>query len=145
MKITNLGKNFVIIFSIFSLASCSSYKPILYQNNTYLKNGKEAADLEIKSCSTQAEEYLKQFKARRAAKEAGRNAVIGSVIGTASGAIFGRTLKSTLVGTAIGAGFGAAMGALSVAGEDKVKPDQMKQRYVANCLSKKGYEVLGWE
>ncbi len=138
-------QNFVILLSIFSLASCSSYKPIFYQNQTYLNNGKEIAEKDSESCSTEADEYLKQYKARRAAKEAGRKAVIGGVVGAASGAIFGRGLKSTLVGTAIGAGVGAAMGALSVAGEDKVKPDQMKQRYVTNCLNKKGYEVLGWE
>ncbi|NBV05884.1 MAG: cell envelope biogenesis protein OmpA [Proteobacteria bacterium] len=145
MKSANLLKILTIFFTIISLASCSSYKPILYQNQTYLENGKEVADKEVERCNSEAKEYLKQFKARRAAKEAGRNAVIGGVIGTASGAIFGRTLKSTLIGTAIGAGFGAAMGALSVAGEDKVKPDQMKQRFVARCLSQKGYEVLGWE
>ena len=139
------GKNFILLLTIFSLTSCFSYKPILFQNETYQLNGKEAADKEIDRCSKEASEYLKQFKARRAAKEAGRNAVIGGVIGTASGAIFGRNMKSTLIGTAIGAGVGAAMGALSVAGEDKVKPDQMKQRYVANCLNQKGYEVLGWE
>ncbi len=138
-------KNLLIIFTIFVLASCSSYKPIFYQNQTYLQNGKDVAEVESKRCRVEADEYLKQFKARRAAKEAGRNAVVGGVIGTATGAIFGRTMKSTLVGTAIGAGIGAAMGALSVAGEDKVKPDQMKQRYVTNCLNQKGYEVLGWE
>ena len=137
-------KNLLIIFTIFALTSCS-YKPIFYQNQTYVQNGKDAAEAESKRCSTEADEYLKQFKARRAAKEAGRKAVVGGVIGTATGAIFGRTMKSTLVGTAIGAGVGAAMGTLSVAGEDKVKPDQMKQRYVTNCLNQKGYEVLGWE
>lgn len=137
--------SFVALILISSLSSCSSYRPIFYQNQTYLQNGKEAADQEAKRCSAEAEEYLKQFKARRAAKEAGRNAVIGGVIGTATGAIFGRSLKSTLIGTAIGAGVGAAMGALSVAGEDKVKPDVLKQRYITNCLNKRGYEVLGWE
>ncbi len=130
---------------IFSLACCSSYQPIFYQNQTYITNGKEAANQESQRCSKEAEEYLKEYKARRAAKEAGRKAVIGGVVGAATGAIFGRGLKSTLVGTAVGAGVGAAMGALSVAGEDKVKPDVMKQRYVTRCLNQKGYEILGWE
>ncbi len=138
-------KNIVLCLSVFSLTSCSSYQPIFYQNQTYLDNGKDAAEKESKRCMSEADEYLKQYKARRAAKEAGRKAVVGGVVGAASGAIFGRTMKSTLVGTAIGAGVGAAMGALSVAGEDKVKPDQIKQRYVTNCLNQKGYEVLGWE
>lgn len=138
-------KKLTLFLIILSLASCTSYKPILFKNDAYLQGGKDAAEKEITRCSAEADEYLKQFKARRAAKEAGRNAVVGGVIGTATGAIFGRSLKSTLIGTAIGAGIGAAAGALSVAGEDKVKPDQMKQRYVSNCLAQKGYQVLGWE
>lgn len=145
MKIQNIAKNFALFLTIFSLASCASYKPIFYQNEVYTQNGKEAADSEFSRCNKEATEYLKEYKARRTAKEAGRNAVVGGVIGTATGAIFGRSLKSTLIGTAIGAGVGAAMGALSVAGEDKVKPDVIKQRYVTRCLNQKGYEVLGWE
>ncbi len=145
MKPLTTIKKFFVFFTIYSLTSCSSYTPILYHNQTYLENGEQTANKEITRCSAEAEEFLKQYKARRAAKEAGRKAVIGGVIGTASGAIFGRSLKSTLIGTAIGAGVGAAMGALSVAGEDKVKPDAMKQRYVTNCLNAKGYQILGWE
>lgn len=145
MKLATATKNSILCLSIFSFASCSSYQPILYHNQAYLENGEVAANKETKRCDSEADEFLKQYKARRAAKEAGRKAVIGGVIGTASGAIFGRNLKSTLIGTAIGAGVGAAMGALSVAGEDKVKPDVMKQRYVTNCLNAKGYQILGWE
>ncbi|MDX2083003.1 MAG: hypothetical protein SFV53_03340 [Rickettsiales bacterium] len=134
----------VIVIIIF-LNSCASYKPILYRNEIYLRDGEKVAQQEITSCSKEADEYLKQFKARRAAKEAGRKAVIGGVVGTATGAIFGRSLKSTLIGAGVGAAAGAAIGALSVAGEDKVKPDQIKQRYVTTCLSRKGYQVIGWE
>lgn len=142
-------KNFLkslVIFSIsFSLLSCASYDPILNQNEKYLRAGKERANQDVKVCKKAADDYLNQYKAKRAAKEAGRKAVIGGVIGAASGAIWGKSLKSAAIGTAIGAGVGAAIGGLSVAGEDKVKPDQIKQRYVGDCLGKEGYEVLGWE
>ena len=57
---------------------------------------------------------------------------------------WGRGMRSTLVGSAIGAGVGAAFGGLSVAGEGTVTPDEMKQRYTAQCLARKGYEVIGW-
>jgi len=137
-------KNLVLLFTIFSLACCS-YKPILYQNDTYLQNGKEVADAEITRCSTEADQYLKEYKARRAAKEAARKAAIGGVIGTIFGALGGGNKRSILSGTLVGAGVGALIGGLSVLGEDKVKPSEMKQRYVTNCLNQKGYQVLGWE
>jgi outer membrane lipoprotein SlyB len=45
--------------------------------------------------------------------------------------------KSAGVGAAIGAGGGAAAGALS--------PDEIKHRYVNQCLADQGYRVLGWD
>jgi hypothetical protein len=141
----NFLKSCVIFLTSLSLLSCASYDPILNQNEKYLRAGKEQADQDIKLCKKAANEYLDQYKAKRAAKEAGRKAIIGGVVGAASGAIWGRSLKSAAIGTAIGAGVGAAIGGLSVAGEDKVKPDKIKQRYVSSCLGKEGYEVLGWE
>lgn len=130
---------------ILTLTSCFSYKPILDQNEKFFQVEKEEREDDISQCSKQADDYLKEFKARRAAKEAARKALIGSVVGAASGIIFGHNLKTFATGAAIGAGVGGTIGALSVAGEDKVTPDQIKQRYVANCLGRKGYQVVGWE
>jgi hypothetical protein len=127
------------------LSSCSSYSPILDPHGKYSEVGKAKADDDIAACKKEADDYLDQFKAERAAREAGRKAVIGGVVGAGSGLLFGRNLKSTVIGTAIGAGVGAAIGGLSVLGEDKVKPDEMKQRYMTNCLYKKGYSVIGWK
>ena len=137
-------KKLAISLLIFALLSCASYKPILDQNEKFLSTADEQRQHEIAQCKKEADDYLDQIKAERAAREAGRNAIIGGVVGTAIGALSGKGLKSTLIGTAFGAGLGAAVGALSVAGEDKVKPDVIKQRYVANCLAKKGYSVIGW-
>lgn len=134
-----------IIFTTFlSLISCSSYKPILDQNEKYLAVGEKQAQQDIDSCKKDADDYLDKYKAERAMKEAGRKAVIGGVIGTVAGAIFGGGIKSALVGTAIGAGAGGAIGGLSVAGEDNVEPDVIKQRYITNCLGRKGYSIIGW-
>jgi hypothetical protein len=141
----NLIKNFVILLTIFSLTACASYRPIFDQNEKYLAVGEERAQQDFAFCQKAADKYLDKYKAERAAKEAGRNAVVGGVVGAATGLIFGnKGLKSGLAGGLIGAGVGAAIGALSVAGEDKVKPDHIKQRYVSNCLAQNGYSVLGW-
>ena len=133
-----------IILLIFSLASCSSYKPILDQNEKFLASNETERQKEISVCKSEANEYLDKLKTERAAREASRKALIGGVIGAAVGAFSGKNIKSTLIGTAIGAGAGAIIGGLSVVGEDKVKPDVIKQRYISNCLAKKGYSVIGW-
>lgn len=138
MKILNLAL-------ILVLAASCSYRPILDPHGRYKEVGKAQSEEDIDECSKEADDYLDQYKAERAAREAGRKAVIGGVIGAGSGALFGRTLKSGLVGAAVGAAIGAAAGALSVAGEDKVTPSQIKQRYMVNCLGMKGYSVIGWK
>ncbi len=137
-------KIFCIFLLIFSLTSCASYKPILDQNEKFLTSDESERQKEINICKSEADEYLDKLKVERAAREAGRKAVIGGVVGAAVGALSGRNLKSSLIGTAIGVGAGAIIGGLSVAGEDKVKPDVIKQRYISNCLAKKGYSVIGW-
>ncbi len=141
----NFAKSFVIFLSILSLTACASYRPIFDLNEKYLAVGEAKADSDFQACRKESEDYLDKYKAERAAKEAGRNAVVGGVVGAATGLIFGnKGIKSGLIGTAIGAGAGAAIGALSVMGEDKVKPDQVKQRYITNCLARNGYSIIGW-
>jgi uncharacterized protein YcfJ len=135
---------FIAVILCLSLVSCSAYRPILDRNEKFLEVGEAQSDEDVKICRKEAEDILDQYKVERAAKEAGRKAVIGGVVGAASGAIWGRGVKSALAGGAVGALVGAAVGGLSVAGEDKVHPDQMKQRYMVNCLGRKGYAVLGW-
>ena len=135
----------IIFFSSFALLSCSSYKPILDQNEKYFQVGKDEAQKDIDKCLADGDEYLKQYKAQRAMKEAGRKAIIGAFIGAAAGFVFGENTKSLAKGALIGTGLGAAVGGLGVVGEDKVSPDYIKQRYVSNCLGRKGYQVIGWE
>ena len=139
-----LVKFFCLLVLITNLSACSSYRPILEENEHYRAVGKERSQRDIDDCKKEADEFFNRYKAERAVKEAGRKAVIGGVVGAASGAIWGKNLKSTLIGTGVGAAVGGALGGLSVFGEDKVKPDQMKQRHMAKCLARKGYEVAGW-
>lgn len=138
-------KVFIIIFTILTLTTCSSYKPILDPNEKYIQAGKQQADQDIKQCSNDAETYLKEYKKRRMAKEAGRKAVIGAVVGGVTGLVFGNNFRGIIASSAIGTGVGATAGALGVAGEDKTHPDYIKQNYISNCLAHKGYRIIGWE
>jgi hypothetical protein len=137
-------KNIIATISIFCLIGCS-YRPIFDRNAKYETGGEKAAQADFDLCKKEADDYLDQFKAERAAKEAGRKGVIGPVIGTVFGFLVGGNLSSTLGGTLIGGGVGAAAGGLGVLGEDKVTPDEMKQRYITKCLAQKGYGVMGWK
>jgi hypothetical protein len=130
---------------VFLLVSCSAYHPILDPHGKYAEVGEAQAQEDVDQCEKEASDYLDKYKAERALREAGRKAVIGGVIGAGSGLLFGSNLKSGLIGTAVGAGIGAAIGSLSVLGEDKVTPDEMKQRYVGKCLAQRGYSVIGWK
>jgi uncharacterized membrane protein len=140
----SLKNIFILLFSLSLITSCS-YHPILDQNARYMQSSEEEAQQNIDVCTEKADKYLKQYKAKRAAKQAARSGVIGAVFGGIFGFIFGNNTKSLLTGLAVGAGVGAVTGGLSVAGEGKVTPDQIKQRYVTNCLAREGYSVIGWE
>ena len=149
MKFKNITKYlikyFIILFTSISLVSCSSYRPILYPNEKYKTVGEAVAENDADLCNKEAKEYLQASKKRRMVKEAGRSAVIGSIFGGIFGFLVGGDVRGLAVGAGIGAGTGAAFGAGSVAVEDNLTPDQVKQRYVSNCMSKQGYEVIGWE
>lgn len=137
-------KILISLVVILALASCS-YRPILDPNEKYLASGKEQADKEVDQCLVEGKEFLKGYKLSRAGKEGLRSGAIGAGVGAASGAIFGNNLRSAARGGLIGLGVGAALGAISVATEDKLHPDQLQQRYVNNCLARKGYGVIGWQ
>jgi outer membrane lipoprotein SlyB len=118
------------------ITSCSS-NPKLYPNEKYKSVGKEVAQTDIDQCMEEAENFLESGKGKQIAKSAGKGAAITGAMGAALGLITGDILGSAATGAAMGAAGGAASGALS--------PDEIKQRYVNECLSQKGYRVLGWD
>ena len=118
------------------LVSCAS-KPKLYPNQKLKSVGKEASQKDINQCIADAENYLESSKGKQAAKGAGAGAVIGAAMGGVAGLFTGNLGSGLVRGGAIGAAGGGAAGALS--------PDQIKQRYVNQCLADKGYQVIGWD
>jgi hypothetical protein len=140
MKIPHL-----LLFSLLVAAvGCSSYRPVLDENDQYLRVGPSRAEADIDACLAKAERYLETHKNERFWKETGRGAAGGAIIGGVFGALTGNT-RDALGGAALGAGLGAASGAAGEASKDKLKPDELKQRYVNNCLRRKNYAVIGWK
>lgn len=118
------------------LVACAS-RPKLYPNEKYKSVGKEIAQADIDHCIEEADEFVESSKGKKIAKGAGFGAVIGGAMGAVGGLFTGNVVGGAARGGAIGAGGGAAAGSLS--------PDEIKHRYVNQCLADQGYQVLGWD
>lgn len=123
-------------FLLLFLVACAS-RPQLYPNQKLKSVGKEVAQKDVDTCIAEADEYLKSSKGKQVAKGAGTGAAIGAAMGAVSGMFSGNVGRGVVRGGAIGAAGGGAAGAAS--------PDQIKQRYVNQCLGEKGYQVIGWD
>lgn len=128
--------NKAILLSLALLVSCAS-KPKLYPNEQYKAVGKKAAQKDIDQCIADADEYMESGKGKQIAKGAGSGAAIGVAFGAVAGMFGGGIGRGLVRGGATGAAVGATAGGLS--------PDQVKRNYVNECLSEKGYRVLGWD
>lgn len=129
-------KRITLLIIILILSSCAS-RPKLYPNQKLKSVGKEAAKKDIDKCLSDAENYLESSRGKKIARGAGAGAAIGAAMGAVSGLFTGNLGKGLVRGGAIGAAGGGAAGAIS--------PDQIKHRYVNQCLAEKGYQVLGWD
>lgn len=127
----------IIVMCVLCLfASCAS-RPELYPNQKLKAVGKEKAKEDTDKCIAEADEYLKSSKGKNIAKGAGSGAAVGAAMGAVAGMFTGNLGRGLVRGGAIGAAGGGTAGALS--------PDQVKRRYVNQCLADKGYQVLGWD
>lgn len=137
-----MKKIFTILLCL-SLISCS-YNPIFAPNTKFKTVGEKVANQDAKKCSDEAEKYLSASKKRRAAKEGARGLGIGAIFGAIFGLLTG-DVSGVVKSAAIGAGIGGATKGGKVLAEDKLTPGKIKQRYVSMCLSKKDYQIIGWE
>jgi hypothetical protein len=125
-----------MIFLAVLVASCAS-KPQLYPNEKYKSVGEKMAQKDVDVCMAEAEKYLKSSKGKQVAKSSGYGAAVGAAIGAVGGMFGGNMGRGLIRGGAMGAAGGAAAGAVS--------PNELKQRYVNQCLADKGYKVISWD
>lgn len=145
-SLENLSKVLLIFFTAFLQISCASNRPILDKNNEkFIEAGELQSRKDIQFCKEEAEEFYDQYKAELAAREAAIKALTAGAVGAATGAVWGKSVKSAMIGAAIGATANSAIAGISAKRESKIKPDEIKRRYVADCLAKKGYLVIGWK
>lgn len=121
---------------VLLLASCAS-RPQFYPNEKYQEVGKEGADRDVEECNQLADQYMESGKGKQIAKSAGSGAVIGAAAGAVAGLFTGNVGRSAVFGGAVGGAGGAAAGAMS--------PDEVRRNFMNQCLSDKGYKVMGWK
>lgn len=136
-----------IIFAALALgiSACASYRPIVDENAHYEKVGEARAERDIDQCLVKADHYLAKHKNEMANKSMIRGAGQGAAVGGVIGLLSGRGVGGAVGGAAIGAGVGAGGAYMSEKTKDNWKPDELKQRYVHNCLARKNYRVIGWK
>jgi uncharacterized protein YcfJ len=135
----------LLTITTLSLFSCASYRPILDENQKYQTVGEAKAESDIDTCMTRADSYLAKHKDERTKKAVGRSALGGAMIGGVIGAVSGRGIEGLAGGAALGAAGGAAGGYVGEKTKDNLSPDALKQKYVANCLQRQQYQVIGWK
>ncbi len=141
---TTTIKNSSIFFLVIFLFSCVSYKPIFYKNKKFIDVGSIVANQDFENCKTEAEDYLKEYKLKKASNQARRKAVVGGMLGGLWGLLSENTAKSIIGGASLGFLFGGLYGGISSLGEDKISPDEIKKKYIFQCLKQKDYEIIGW-
>jgi outer membrane lipoprotein SlyB len=129
--------------AMLCLVGCSSYKPILYQNEHYRQVGAEAAKADIKACMDLAEEAGASPNQGKAADTA-TNTVVGGAVGSAAGAVGGAVFGNAGTGAMVGAASGASAGFLRGLFTSSA-PSGAFTQYVDRCLRDRGYEPTGWE
>ena len=128
----------ICAFSL-SLTACSA-TPKLYPNAHLIAVGKGQSEKDVNECLELADQYTDNSAAYR---EAAINTAKGTVAGTAAGAVGGAIAHEAGRGTAIGAATGA-VGALVIELFKLGETDPSYKSFTEYCLSKKGYEVVGW-
>ena len=126
----------ILLVILLSVSSCAS-RPKLYPNEMLKAKGKEASEADIDECLKDAKTYLESSEGKKIAKSAGFGAAVGGAMGAVAGMFYGDIGGGAARGAAMGGAGGAVSGSLT--------PDQLKHRYVNQCLADKGYNVIGWD
>jgi hypothetical protein len=121
-------------------AACAAKRPVLYPNETFEQVGYEAAQRDVDECLGMAAAY--GLEANRAGKTAASTAA-GSAVGAATAGAWGAVRGGAGSHAAAGAAAGASGGFLRGLFRWR-DPDPIQARFVAVCLRRQGYEVIGW-
>ena len=138
--IRNLLRVLLVGGAVASSLACAAQRPVLYPNARLQAVGDAAAQQDIDDC-------LQKAAAGGYTSNAG-----GKVVGsTAEGAVAGAAVGAAMGAFVGGAGTGAAMGAAGGGTGGLIRGlcrsrnlNPVQRRFVDQCLTDTGYEVIGW-
>lgn len=132
-----------VLFACGLAAGCATQHPIVYPNSHLEKVGHEGYTRDYEACLRLAEEHVDtQSTESEIAEKAAQGAVIGAASGAARGAVNGHggNAGSRAGAAAVGRGTSGLLGGLF----NNSGPPALVRRFVERCLTKKGYDVIGW-
>ncbi len=133
----------VLLASASFLAACAAQHPVLYPNAKWKSTGQIQAQTDINQCTALARQggvYASSAGTETVKSTAGA-AAVGGAVGAVAGSVYGQPGRGAAAGAA-----GGAAGCLirGLFRSNKHNPDPTTRRYIEQCLSDRGYNVLGW-
>jgi len=131
------------LLALVLMAGCgsSAKRPVLYPNHHLKQVGQAQAQRDVDQCIALADRH---DVSRTRDGEVGGKAASGALIGGASagawGLVRGDAGERALAGAVAGGTAGAVKG-----GVDSRRLSPIFQRFVQQCLSDRGYQVIGWQ
>jgi hypothetical protein len=136
--------------SAVALTGCSPLRPVFYPNMHYQQVGQAVAERDADDCMQRAEQFVKSggqqgAMARDAAVETTKGAAFGGAVGAVGGAIGGNAAEGAAVGAATGATAGLLNTLFGGVFRGRREPDPTYANFVNQCLSERGYQLIGWQ
>jgi len=143
MKIINL--HIFLFVSLLANSSCSSFNPILLNNQNYQDLHEDGVKYEINLCKKEANEFANNQIASESyynvADGVTRNfsdAVSQSILGLGN-------QKTNLINSTIRTSGSSSSSAIKSYQQTKNNPNSSIKNYIVNCLGKRGLVVIGWK
>ena len=121
--------------------SCAAKRPVFYPNDKLNEVGRVQAERDIEECLELSKQSgLETDRAGNVAKKTAQDAAVGVAVGGAVGAVTGDFGEGVAAGAAGGGASGFIRGLF---GSRDLNP--LQRQFVNQCLSDKGYKIIGWD
>ena len=140
-------KRSMLVLVAAALIGCATARPILYANPKYNEVGRDGAQRDIADCEQLAKNAGATPDQGRAAQTA-KGVAIGAGAGAAAGAVGGAIWGNPGVGAGAGAAsgvVGSLLWTLFGGWATPAQPSEPFKNYVNQCLTDRGYQLVGWK
>ncbi len=140
-------KRQVLAILTAGLVGCATARPIVYANPKYVEVGREGTNRDIAECESLAKgagATPDQGRAGQTAKGVAVGAGAGAAAGAVGGAIWGNPGTGAAAGAVSGV-VGSLLWTLFGSWATPEQPSEPYKNYVNQCLTDRGYQLVGWK